>query len=319
MLRFLIRRIFSGILVIWIVSMLVFALFFAVPNNVARKMAGHNATPATIKLIEERLHLNDPIWVQYKNYIWNALHGDLGTDYYYQLQVTDVIKQALPITASLAIGAAIIWLVLGVVGGVLSAVRPRSFLDRGVTIVAITFYSVPVFVLGNVLLYWFWFKADEAGLPSFPASGYAPLSDGIGPWVSHLFLPWITLALISAAAYSRLTRGSMLEVLSEDYIRTARAKGISERRVTYRHGLRAAITPIVTQFGIDVAALLGGAVITEQVFSLEGLGRSSIEAIRNQDLPLIMGIVLLASVFVVVANILVDVFYAYLDPRVRLH
>ncbi|MFT4008551.1 MAG: ABC transporter permease [Nocardioidaceae bacterium] len=318
MLRFLIRRIFSGILVLWITSMLVFALFFAVPNNVARKMAGHNATPATIHLIEERLHLNDPIWLQYKNYMWNVLHGDFGTDYYYQLPVSDVIKEALPITASLTVGAAVIWLLLGVVAGVLSAVRPRSFLDRGVTVLAITFYSVPVFVLGNVLLYWFWFKADLAGLPAFPSSGYAPLSDGIGPWTAHMVLPWITLALISAASYSRLTRGSMLEVLSEDYIKTARAKGISERRVTYRHGLRAAITPIVTQFGIDVAALLGGAVITEQVFSLEGLGRTSIEAIRNQDLPVIMGIVLIAAAFVVVANILVDVFYAFLDPRVRL-
>jgi peptide/nickel transport system permease protein len=315
---FLVRRIISGLVVIWIISMLVFALFFAVPNNVARRMAGRNATPETIDLITERLHLDDPIWVQYKNYMLNALQGDLGTDYYYQLPVTQVIKEALPVTASLAIGAAIIWLVLGVVAGVISAIRPRTLADRSITVLAIIFFSVPSFVLGLTLLYFFYFRLTLAGFEWFPPGGYVPLSEGIGPWVQHLILPWITLAMISAATYSRLTRGSMLETLSEDYIKTARAKGISERRVTYQHALRSALTPIVTQFGIDLGTLLGGAIITEQVFSLEGLGRTSIEAIRNQDLPIVMGIVLLASTFVVVANIVVDFVYALLDPRVRL-
>lgn len=319
MIGFLVRRIVSGLLVLWIISMLVFALFFAVPNNVARKMAGHNATPTTIGLIENRLHLNDPIVEQYAQYMKGAVRGDFGQDYYFDIPVSQVIKEAAPVTASLAIGAAIIWLVLGVVAGVISAVRPRSFIDRAVTVLAVTFFSVPSFVLGLTLLYFLWFKAStDLGLDIFPPSGYEPLSSGLYEWSRHLILPWITLAMISAATYSRLTRGSMLEVLSEDYIRTARSKGISERRVTYRHALRSGLTPIVTQFGIDLGALLGGAVITEQVFSLDGLGSRSIEAIRNQDLPVVMGIVLLAATFVVAANIVVDFVYALLDPRVRL-
>ena len=294
------------------------ALFFAVPSNVARKMAGRNATQQTVDLITERLHLDDPIWVQYKNYMLNALHGDFGTDYYYQLPVTQVIKEALPVTASLAIGAAIIWLVLGVVAGVISAIRPRTIADRSITVMAIIFFSVPSFVLGLTLLYFFYFRLTLAGFEWFPPGGYVPLSAGIGPLVQHLILPWITLAMISAAAYSRLTRGSMLETLGEDYIKTARSNGISERRVTYQHALRSALTPIVTQFGIDLGTLLGGAVITEQVFSLDGLGKTSLEAIRNQDLPVVLGILLLASAFIVVANIVVDFVYALLDPRVRL-
>lgn len=318
MINFFVRRVVSGIIVLWIISMLVFALFFAVPNNVARKMAGHNASAATVKLIEQRLHLNEPIYVQYKDYMLKALHGDFGTDYYYQLPVSHVIKEALPITASLALGASIIWLVLGVLGGVISAIKPRTLTDRSVTVIAVVFYSVPSFVLGTQLLFWLYFKLTQAGIDWFPAAGYSPLGLGVGPWFQHLILPWITLAMISAATYSRLTRGSMLEVLSEDYIRTARAKGISENRVIYRHALRSALIPIATQFGIDLGALLGGAVLTEQVFGLEGLGKTSIEAIRNQDLPVVMGIVLLAAFFVVVANILVDMVYAFLDPRVRL-
>ena len=232
--------------------------------------------------------------------------------------MTKVIGEALPITLSVVFGSAIIWLVLGVSSGVLSAIKPRSFTDRSVTVLALVFYSVPSFVLGLTLLYFFYFKLTVAGFPIFPAGGYKPLSDGLNEWFFHMILPWITLAMISAATYTRLTRGSMLEVLGEDYIKTARAKGISERRVTYRHALRSALTPVVTQFGIDVATLVGGAVITETVFSLPGIGYQSIKAIRNQDLPLILGVVLLASTAVVVANIVVDMLYAVLDPRVRL-
>ena len=318
MIAFLVRRVISGAIVLWIISMLVFALFFAVPNNVARKMAGHNASPEQVQLIANRLHLNDPLWVQYKDYMVKALHGDFGTDYYYQLPVSQVIKEALPITASLAIGAAVIWLVLGVAAGVVSAIRPRTLIDRSVTVVAVIFFSVPSFVLGTQLLLLLSFKLSEFGFDWFPPAGYAPFGDGAGAWVQHLILPWITLAMISAATYSRLTRGSMLEVLGEDYIKTARAKGIPERRVIFRHALRSAMIPITTQFGIDLGALLGGAVLTEQVFSLEGLGKTSIEAIRNQDLPVVMGVVLLAAFFVVLANVVVDFVYALLDPRVRL-
>ena len=318
MLKFLIKRILTGLVVLWIISMLVFALFFAVPNGVARRMAGHNASPTTIKLIEQRLGLDDPLWQQYLRFVWNALHGNLGTDYYYQLPVTQVIKEALPITLSLVIGAAIIWMVLGIVSGVVSAVKPRSFTDRTITVLALIFYSVPSFVLGLTLIYVFYYRLTVAGFPIFPAGGYKPLSDGLNQWFFHLVLPWITLAMISVAIYSRLTRGSMLEVLGEDYIKTARSKGIPEQRVVYRHALRSALTPVLTQFGIDLGALIGGAVITETVFSLPGVGYQSLKAIRDQDLPLIIGVVLLASAAIVVANIVVDVLYAVLDPRVKL-
>ena len=171
MITFLIRRTISGLIVLWIISMLIFALFFAVPNNVARKMAGHNANQATVDLIAERLHLNDPIYVQYKDYMVKALHGDFGTDYYYQLPVSQVIREALPVTASLAIGAAIIWLVLGVVAGVLSAIRPRTVMDRSLTVTAVIFYSVPSFVLGLTLLYFFYFRLTLAGFEWFPPGG----------------------------------------------------------------------------------------------------------------------------------------------------
>lgn len=318
MLRFLIRRILSGLLVLWLISMLVFALFFAVPSDVGRKLAGHNATPETIARIEARFHLDEPLYQQYGRYMGNALKGDFGQDYYFQIPVSQVIKQGVPVTASLALGASILWLILGITGGVISSVRPRSLLDRSLTVLSVTFFSIPAFVLGLSLLYFFYYRLSLAGFAWFPANGYVPMSEGVLNWAKHLILPWVTLAMISAATYTRLTRGSMMEVLSEDYIRTARSKGLSERRVTYRHALRSALTPIVTQFGIDVGALLGGAVLTEKVFGLDGLGARSVDAIRNQDLPVVMGIVLVASTFVVVANILVDLLYAYLDPRVRL-
>jgi peptide/nickel transport system permease protein len=319
MLRFLIRRIGQGALVLWLITMLVFALFFIAPSNVARTLAGRQAPPETVALIQHRLGLDLPIWRQYLGFIGRALHGDLGFDYYHQVPVTTVIGQALPVTTSLVLGAAILWLVLGVFNGVMSAIRPRSFLDRSLTAFALFFYSMPSFLLGLLLLYFLYFQLTLAGTRIFPPGGYAPLSDGVGPWLDHLILPWLSLALVSAAIYTRLTRGSMLDVLGEDYIRTARSKGITERRVIARHGLRSALTPVVTQFGIDLGALLGGAIITETVFGLPGLGKASIDAITQQNQPVIIGIVLVGSAAVVAANILVDVGYAVLDPRVRLH
>ncbi|HEU4568644.1 MAG TPA: ABC transporter permease, partial [Marmoricola sp.] len=183
---------------------------------------------------------------------------------------------------------------------------------------ALFFYSMPSFFLGLMLLFFLYYKLTLAGLRWFPAGGYAPITQGVGQWFMHMVLPWLTLALVLAATYTRLTRSSMLDVLGEDYIKTARSKGISERRVTYRHALRSALTPVVTQFGIDLGQLIGGVVITETVFSLPGLGKTAIDAITQQDLPVIIGIVLFASTCVVVANILVDILYAFLDPRVRL-
>jgi peptide/nickel transport system permease protein len=319
MARFLVRRIALGVLVMWLITIAVFALFFVAPNNVARTLAGRQAPPETVALISHRLGLDQPIWKQYLDFLGKALHGDLGYDYYHQVPVTEIIANALPITLSVVVGGAIIWIVLGVTNGVLSAIRPRSFLDRSLTAFSLFFYSMPTFLLGLLFLYFFYFRLTLAGITFFPAGGYAPLSDGFWPWFQHLILPWFTLALVSAATYTRLTRASMLDVLGEDYVRTARAKGISERRVILRHGLRAALTPVVTQFGIDVGGLLGGVVVTETVFSLPGLGKTAIDAINQQDLPVIIGIVLFASLAVVVANIIVDMVYAVLDPRVRLH
>jgi peptide/nickel transport system permease protein len=319
MTRFLVRRTALGVFVLWLISIGVFALFFVAPNNVAQTLAGRQATPQTVALVRARLGLDQPLWKQYGDFVWKALHGNLGYDYYHQVPVTTIISHAWPITLSLLIGAAIIWLALGIFNGVISAIRPRSVADRGLTAFALFFYSMPSFLLGLLLLYFLYFKLTLSGRPWFPPGNYANFSDGIGTWAQHMVLPWFTLALISAATYTRLTRGSMLDVLGEDYIRTARSKGISEGRVVVRHGLRSALTPVVTQFGIDIGQLVGGAVVTETVFSLPGLGKTSIDAINQQDLPVIIGIVLIASAGVIVANILVDVVYALLDPRVRLH
>lgn len=319
MLRFLIRRTALGILVLWLITVATFALFFVTPNNVARTMAGRQATPETVALISKRLGLDQPLWKQYLDFVWKALHGDLGFDYYYQVPVTTIMAQALPITLSLALGASVIWLLIGVTNGVLSAVYPRSLTDRGLTAFALFFYSMPSFLLGLGLLYFLYYRLTLSGFRWFPPGGYSALSDGVGLWVQHMILPWLTLALVLAATYTRLTRGSMLDVLGEDYVRTARSKGISERRVIVRHGLRSALTPVVTQFGIDLGQLVGGVIVTETVFSLPGLGKTSIDAITRQDLPVIVGIVIAGAAAVVVANILVDVAYALLDPRVRLH
>jgi peptide/nickel transport system permease protein len=319
MLRFLVRRTAQGALVLWLISMVVFALFFVVPSNAARTLAGRQASPETVALIQHRLGLDLPVWRQYLGFVGRALHGDLGYDYYHQVAVTTILANALPVTLSLVLGAAILWLVIGVFNGVMSAIRPRSFTDRSLTAFALFFYSMPTFLLGLLLLYFLYFQLTLAGIRIFPPGGYAPLSEGVGPWVNHLILPWFTLALVSAAIYTRLTRGSMLDVLGEDYIRTARSKGISERRVIGRHGLRSALTPVVTQFGIDLGTLIGGAVVTETVFSLPGIGKTTLDALNQQNQPVIIATVLLASAAIVVANIAVDAVYAVLDPRVRLH
>jgi peptide/nickel transport system permease protein len=192
-------------------------------------------------------------------------------------------------------------------------------LDRGFTLTALFFYSMPTFVLGLLLILLLYYQLTIHGVTWFPAQGYVPFGENPGEWARHLLLPWFTLAAVTAAAYTRLTRGSMLDVLGEDYIRTARAKGLSERRVIFRHGLRAALTPIVTQFGIDLGTLLGGAIITERVFGLPGLGYEAVRAITSNDLPIIIGVVVVATTAIVLANIVVDILYAVLDPRVRLH
>jgi peptide/nickel transport system permease protein len=319
--RFLIGRILQGLLVMWMVTVVVFILFFIGPgaNAVAHTLAGKSATPAIIAAVKRRLLLNEPIVAQYWHFLWLLLHGNLGYSFYHGQSVNSIIAAAFPITLSLVIGASILWIVMGVLSGVLSAVRARSFADRAFTGLALLFYSMPTFVLGLLFLLVFYYEFTIHGINAFPGSGFTPLTQNPAEWFRGLVLPWFTLALVSAATYTRLTRGSMLDVMGEDYIRTARAKGLSERRVIFRHSLRAALTPIVTQFGLDVGILLGGAIITEYVFGMPGLGFTAVQAITQQDRPVIIGVVIVASAAVVAANIVVDAFYAVLDPRVRMH
>ncbi len=319
--RFLARRIFEGLIVLWLVTVGVFIIFYIGPGpkGVARALAGKSATPRVVAEVSHRLMLDRPLWVQYGHFLWLLLHGNLGYSFYHGQSVNSVLKSAFPITLSLVLGGAILWITMGVLSGILSAVRARSLADRMFTGLALFFYSMPTFVLGLLFLLFFYYELTIHGLALFPGSGYVPLTESPWGWFRSLILPWFTLALVSAATYTRLTRGSMLDVMGEDYIRTARAKGLSERRVIFRHSLRAALTPVVTQFGLDIGILLGGAVITESVFSLPGLGYTAVQAITQQDLPIIIGVVIVAAVAVVVANIAVDAFYAVLDPRVRLH
>lgn len=315
---FLLRRIALGVLVLWVITVAVFALFFVAPHNVARLIAGKQATQQTVALVTARLGLDRPVLDQYGSFLWRLLHGDLGYSYYSNEPVTSLLASRVPVSVSLAVGAAVIWLAIGVSTGVLAATRPRSLADRSATVVALGFYSMPPFLIGIGALYLLFFRLHLAGIGWFPGSGYVSLAANPLSWAQHLILPWISLALSAAAAYTRLTRAAMLDVLGEDYIRTATAKGLARRRVIVRHALRAALTPVTTQFGIDLGVLLGGAVVVEQIFGLPGLGQLAVQSITTQDLPVIVAIVTLASAFVVVANIAVDMLYAVLDPRVRL-
>jgi peptide/nickel transport system permease protein len=320
--RFLIRRSLQGALVLLLMTFTIYVIFFLGPGPqyVARVLAGKSATQAEVNSIAQQLYLNKPWYDAYGHFLSQLLHGNLGHDYYSNVAVSSEIKAAFPITLSLVIGAALIWLFIGLATGILSAVRTRSLLDRFFTTQALFFYSMPTFVLGLLFILILYQILTTHGVAIFPAPGaYTSFASNPAAWAHDLILPWFTLALVSAATYTRLTRGSMLDVFGEDYIRTARSKGMPERRVILRHNLRASLTPVVTQFGLDVGVLIGGAIITEQVFALPGLGWTAVHAIQSQDLPLIMAIVLVASAGVIVANLAVDIFYAVLDPRVRLH
>jgi peptide/nickel transport system permease protein len=318
MTRFLARRIAFGALVLWVVVTVVFILYFVAPNDPARLIAGRLANAQTLAAVRHNLGLDQPLIVQYGHYLSRLLHGNLGYSYVGNESVTTIIGQDLPVTASLAAGGALIWLIIGVTSGVLAARRPRTLADRSVTAFALFFYSMPTFLLGELFLLVFFFELHRVGFNFFTVTGYASITQDPAEWARHLILPWFTIALVTASIYSRLTRGSMLDVLGEDYIRTARSKGLTERRVIYRHGLRAALTPVLTEFGIDLGTLLGGVIVTENVFGLPGLGNQLLTSITREDLPVIIALVILASTFIVVANIVVDAFYAVLDPRVRL-
>jgi len=318
--RFLVRRIGQSILVLVASSLVVFGLYFVGPgpNQVARTFAGRLATAARIAQIKHELHLDQPLYVQYGHWAWGLLQGNFGYDYYKQQPVGSVIAAAAPATISLVLGAAVIWIVYGVFTGVISAVRSRSLMDRSFTASALFFYSMPTFVLGLSLIWIFAYKLSPV-TTFFPFHGYVSITSDPAAWFQHLILPWLTLALVTAATYTRLTRASMLEVLGEDYIRTARSKGMKENRVITRHALRAALTPVVTLAGLDIGTALGGVIVVETLFGVTGLGWTVIQAINQQDRPVILGITILAATFVVVANLIVDILYAVLDPRVRLY
>jgi peptide/nickel transport system permease protein len=319
MARFLVRRILTGILVLWVVATGTFFLFFtAVPEQaVARNLAGRAATPAVIAEVSRYYGLNKPVTAQYWHFLTNLVQGNLGKSFFLQEPVTTVIKQDLPPTISVVIGGVLLWLIAGISVGILSATRARSFFDRFATVGVLAGISAPTFVVGELLIIFVFVQLNDHGI-SFIQTGYTAITaDPVG-WLGAMILPWITLAIVQAAVYTRLSRGSLLDTMGEDYIRTARSKGISERRVLFRHAVRSALTPVVSQLGIDIGALLGGVLVVEVVFGLQGLGQETITSISQGDQPVVIGFVILASVFVVVANIIVDMSYAALDPRVRI-
>jgi peptide/nickel transport system permease protein len=318
MARYIIRRILWGVVLLVIVSALTFLFFNVFPTaNPAELRAGRNPSPRTIAYIARELGLNRPLYTQFYDYLRGVLlHLDLGYSYYSNASVGSLIVERLPATVSLAAGAVVLWLVSGLSVGIVSAVRRRTWLDRTAMGTALAFVSAPEYWLGLIAL--FLFASDIGRLRIFPGAGsYVGLSSDPGKWFTSLILPWLVLAASFAAVYARLLRANLLDVLDQDFIRTARAKGLSERRVVLRHGVRAAITPIVTVLGLDLGALLGGALLVEVVFDIPGVGRLNYDALTHADFPIIEGTVLLAALFIVVANILVDISYAYLDPRVR--
>ena len=315
---FLIRRTAAGIVVLWAVSLGAFLLFFTRPAlSVARQMAGKEPTAAELQQITRQLGLNQPIVVQYWHFLDRLLHGNLGYSYANGESVNTILAQDLPRTASVVVGGVVLWLIVGLGVGIISATRPRSVFDRASTFGVLVGLSLPTFVLGQLLLWGVFLQLNKHGF-TWIQDGYEGPTQSITGWAGHMILPWIALATVSAAVYSRLSRGSLIDTMSEDYIRTARAKGLSERRVVFRHGLRSALTPVVSQLGVDVGTLLGGVVVIEAVFGIGGIGSDSVAAIDQGNLPVIIGFVLVAAVFVVLANLIVDFCYTLLDPRVRI-
>jgi peptide/nickel transport system permease protein len=318
MARFVIRRLLWAIVLLFVVSLITFIIFYLFPSaDPAVLRAGRQPNPELVKQIRHNLGLDNPWYQQYFDYMKQlVLHQDLGTDFQTNMPVRTQIFDRLPATISLAVGAAVIFLFFGILVGIISGTRPRSLLDRitmGGSLIAI---SAPVYWLGLVSL--FLFANDIGKVKIFDGAGsYAPLSEDPSQWFGSLILPWLVLAASFTAVYARLLRGNLMEVLSEDYIRTARAKGLRERRVVIRHGVRAAITPIVTAAGIDIGILLGGAILTETVFNIPGIGRLAYDSIQNSDLPMIQGTVLIGAFFIIIANLVVDILYAFIDPRVK--
>jgi peptide/nickel transport system permease protein len=314
---YIVRRVLWAILLLLVVSFLTFLIFNVFPSaDPAALRAGRNATPALIEQIRHNLGLDKPFYTQYWIYLKGLVeHFDLGYSYYNTESVKSEIFSRLPATISVTVGGFIVWMLIGLPVGIVSAIRPRSAFDRVLMTGSLIAISAPVYFLGLVSL--FLFAKGTGQLQWFGAAGsYVPITQDAGQWFNSLILPWITLAAAFAAFYARMTRGNLIEVMNEDYIRTARAKGLRERVVVSKHGLRAALTPIVTMAGMDVGLLLGGAILTEIVFNIPGIGRYAYDAIVNSDLPAIQGTVLFGAFFIVFANLVVDILYAFLDPRV---
>ncbi len=312
--RFIARRMVAMAFVLFAISVITFLIFNVIPSNdPAQRMAGKNATPELVQSITEEWGFDQSLPEQYVTMMRKVFTGDL-ISYFGQENVIDRIVEGIPATFSLCIGAAILWMALGLLFGYLSAIRAGTWLDKALTVLAVVGISMPVFFLAALLLT---YLAYKTGI--FPTGGYVGITEEPLEWLTHLILPWITLAVLDIGFYSRVLRSNMLDVMSEDYVRTARAKGLSERRVMSRHVLRNSLIPIVSIFGLDFAILIaGGAIITEALFSLNGVGQYAYESITNTDLPPIMAITLFGAFFVVLFNALVDVAYAYLDPRIRI-
>jgi peptide/nickel transport system permease protein len=320
MIRYTIRRLLWVIVLLFVVSFITFVIFYLLPSSdPALLRAGRQPNPELVEQIRHNLGLDNPWYQQYYDYMKNlVLHFDLGYSYQNNYAVKQQIFDKVPATISLTIGAAVLWLITGIAVGIISAIRRRSVLDRTAMGLALIAISAPVYWLGLLSLYLFSSDIGKFPVSFLKGSGsYVPFSQDPSIWFQSLLLPWMVLAAAFAAFYARLLRGSMIEVMSEDYIRTARAKGLSERRVILRHGLRSAMTPIVTAAGLDIGILLGGAILTESVFNIPGVGRLAFDSIQNSDLPMIQGTVLLGAFFIIIANLIVDLIYAYLDPRVR--
>ncbi|WP_433338416.1 ABC transporter permease [Spirillospora sp. CA-294931] len=313
MARLIVGRLLYAAVVLWLVSTLVFLCLHLAPAPVERVIGGPRATAETLELIRRNLGLDRPLAVQYGDFLRRSLTGDLGESYVNGVPVHRLIADRLPTTAWLVLGAGVLWFAGGVLTGVASAVRARRAADRAMTAFVLVALSTPPFVMALVLLYLFSTRLGDLGVTYFEAG--PPLQEH---FLQRMALPWVALALLMLATYTRLTRGAMLDVLGEDYIRTARAKGLPERRVVYRHGLRAALTPVVTQFGVDAGALMGSTIVTEKVFGLQGVGQLVYQSVTLGDTPVIIGVTLMVTLVVVLASLLVDLGYAALDPRVRL-
>jgi len=320
MTRYIVRRLLGMVLLLILVSAVTFLIFNVFPSaDPALLRAGRQPTAESIARIREDLGLDRALPVQFGDYIYNVfVHQDFGRSYINNTNVLDQIRQNLPATISLTIGGVLIWMFFGLSVGIISAVKHRTVFDRATIGLSLVAISAPVYWLGLVALYLFAPDFGVFGLGFLGGQGsYTPFSNDPVKWLQSLVLPWCVLATAFAAVYARLLRGSLLDVLNEDYIRTARAKGLSERRVILRHGVRSAITPVVTILGLDIGILLGGAILTETVFNIPGIGRLAYDAILRGDLPIVQGTVLFGAFFIIIMNLIVDILYAFLDPRVR--